>query len=55
MKLEIWADSFHEGDWCCQQIAQALVNSFGFDKPSISYNMAFNQFILSERAMCPLA
>lgn len=41
MKLEIWADSFHEGDWCCQQIAQALVNSFGFDKPSISYNMGF--------------
>lgn len=41
MKLEIWADSFHEGDWCCQQIAQALVNSFGFDKPSVSYNMGF--------------
>lgn len=39
--LDIWADSFHEGDWCCQQIAQALEKGLGFKKPVITYNMGF--------------
>ena len=27
--IEIWSDSFHEGDWCCSSLAQiALSNGF---------------------------
>lgn len=40
-RLEIWADSFHEGDWCCQCISSALQDVFDVPKPTITYNMGF--------------
>lgn len=28
-RIEIWADSFHEGDWCCTFLSQ-IASTYGF-------------------------
>lgn len=39
IKFEIWADSFHEGEWCCDNLAKMAQNK-GF-KWKKEYNMGF--------------
>lgn len=41
LELEIWADSFHEGDWCCQLLTDTLVNEYGASNLQVSYSMGF--------------
>ena len=41
LELEIWADSFHEGDWCCQLLINTLVDEYGATDPQVSYSMGF--------------
>lgn len=36
LSLEIWADSFHEGEWCCEHLAE-VAKSHGYVVQKESY------------------
>ena len=44
MKLEIWADSFHEGDWACRQLMKVLISQGGNAKIDYLYGFLPNYY-----------
>ena len=46
-ELEVWADSFHEGQWCCENIA-IIMQKYGF-KIQHKYINGFQPYFIMEK------